>query len=350
MPNRPPPPSVALLVVDDEEPIRNALKRFLEGEQFAVHTAASGQEALTALQQHDIALMLADIRMPGMSGIDLVPQALEVAPDLAVVMLSAVNDATTAALCMQRGAMDYLTKPIELDDLARAVQRALRRRAGLVEGRHLEVQLKEEWARERVEAHRVTIATLEAMVNAMEARDPYLRGHSARVADLAATVAAHLRLSDDEVEQIRLAGRLHDIGKIGTRESVMNKQGPLTPEEYEHVKQHVIIGSQILSPLVHLGPVLGSVRSHHERWDGTGYPDGLRGEEIPIGARIIGAAEIYDALCTSRPYQEKLPSPQAIRRMGDLAGHVLDPKVFAALAEVVTKRRSLVFLEGADGA
>jgi response regulator RpfG family c-di-GMP phosphodiesterase len=357
VPNRQPPASVALLVVDDEEPIRNALKRFLEGQQFAVHTAASGQEALAVLQQHDIALMLADIRMPGMSGIDLVPQAIEVAPDLAVVMLSAVNDATTAALCMQRGAMDYLTKPIELDDLARAVQSALRRRASLVESRHLEVQLKEEfaarsaeWERERTEAHRVTVATLEALVNAMEARDPYLRGHSARVADLAATIAAHLRLSDDAVEQIRLAGRLHDIGKIGTRESVMNKQGPLTPEEYEHVKQHVIIGSQILSPLVHLGPVLGSVRSHHERWDGTGYPDGLRGEEIPIGARIIGAAEIYDALSTTRPYQEKLPTPQAIRRMGDLAGTVLDPKVFAALAEVVTRRRSLVFLEGTDGA
>lgn len=349
MPNRLPPASVALLVVDDEEQIRNALKRFLDGQQFSVHTAASGQEALSVLQQQDIALMLADIRMPGMSGIDLVPQALELTPDLAVVMLSAVNDATTAALCMQRGAMDYLTKPIELDDLGRAIQRALRRRAALIESRHLEVQLKEEWARERTEAHRVTVATLEALVNAMEARDPYLRGHSARVADLAATIAAHMSLSDDEVEQIRLAGRLHDIGKIGTRETVMNKQGRLTPEEYEHVKQHVIIGSQILSPLVHLGPVLGSVRSHHERWDGTGYPDGLRGEEIPIGARIIGAAEIYDALCTSRPYQEKLPSPEAIRRMGDMAGTVLDPKVFAALAEVVIRRRSLVFLEGTDG-
>ena len=353
MVNRPPltsgSPAVALLVVDDEEAIRNALKRYLAGEQFVVHTAGSGQEALAVLQRHDIALMLADIRMPAMSGIDLVPQALEVAPDLAVVMLSAINDATTAALCMQRGAMDYLTKPIELDDLGRAVQRALRRRAAQIESRHLEVQLKEEWARERAEAHRVTVATIEAMVNAMEARDPYLRGHSARVADLAATIAAHLHLSDDEVEQVRLAGRLHDIGKIGTRESVMNKQGPLTPEEYEHVKQHVIIGSQILSPLVHLGPVLGAVRSHHERWDGSGYPDGLRGEEIPIGARIIGAAEIYDALCTSRPYQEKLPSPQAVRRMGDLAGTVLDPKVFTALAEVVTRRRSLVFLEGTEG-
>jgi HD-GYP domain-containing protein (c-di-GMP phosphodiesterase class II) len=169
------------------------------------------------------------------------------------------------------------------------------------------------------------------------------------VADLSATIAAHLGLSDDEVEQVRLAGRLHDIGKIGTREGVMNKQGPLTPDEYDHVKQHVIIGSQILSPLSHLGPVLGAVRSHHERWDGAGYPDGLRGEEIPISARIIGAAEVYDALSTTRPYQNKLSTDQAVRRMGELVQTVLDPKVFAALAEVVTRRRSLVFLEGGEG-
>jgi cyclic di-GMP phosphodiesterase len=348
--------SVALLVVDDEEPIRNALKRFLTGQQYAVHVAGSGTEALTILQAQEIAMMLADIRMPGMSGIDLVPQALDVAPDLAVIMLSAINDATTAALCMQRGAIDYLTKPLELDDLARAVQRGLRRREAAMENRRLDAQIKEEfaaraaeWERERANTHRITVATLEAMINAMEARDPYLRGHSARVADLAATLAAHMGLSDDDVEQVRLAGRLHDIGKVGTRETVMNKPGPLSPEEYEHVKQHVVIGFQILSPLVPLGPVLGGVRSHHERWDGTGYPDGLRGEEIPIAARIIGAAEIFDALCTSRPYQDKLPSAQAVRRLGEMVGTVLDPKVFAALAEVVNRRRSLVFLDGSDG-
>lgn len=337
--------SVAVLVVDDEEPIRNALKRFLTGRGFEVHTAASGQEALAVLGAHNIALMLSDIRMPGMSGVDLVPQALEVAPHLAVVMLSAINDATTAALCMQRGAMDYLTKPLELDDLERAVQRALRRRATSIEERQLDVQRKEEWLRERAESHRVTVATLEALVNAMEARDPYLRGHSARVADLAATIAAHLGQSDDDVEQIRLAGRLHDIGKIGTREAVMNKQGPLTPDEYDHVKQHVLIGSQILAPLGHLAPVLGGVRSHHERWDGAGYPDGLRGDDIPITARIIGAAEVYDALCTSRPYQDKMAPTEAVRRMEDLVGTVLDPKVFAALAEVVARPRSRVFLD-----
>lgn len=337
--------SVAVLVVDDEEPIRNALKRFLTGRGFEVHTAASGQEALGVLGAHNIALMLSDIRMPGMSGVDLVPQALEVAPHLAVVMLSAINDATTAALCMQRGAMDYLTKPLELDDLERAVQRALRRRATSIEERQLDVQRKEEWLRERAESHRVTVATLEALVNAMEARDPYLRGHSARVADLAATIAAHLGQSDDDVEQIRLAGRLHDIGKIGTREAVMNKQGPLTPDEYDHVKQHVLIGSQILAPLGHLAPVLGGVRSHHERWDGAGYPDGLRGDDIPITARIIGAAEVYDALCTSRPYQDKMAPTEAVRRMEDLVGTVLDPKVFTALAEVVARPRSRVFLD-----
>lgn len=349
--------SVALLVVDDEEPIRNALKRFLTGQQYVVHLAGSGSEALSVLREQEIALMLADIRMPGLSGIDLVPQALEIAPDLAVVMLSAINDATTAALCMQRGAVDYLTKPLELDDLARAVQGALRRRETLMEGRRLDYQLKEElasraaeWERESANTHRITVATLEAMVNAMEARDPYLRGHSARVADLAATIAAHLDLSDDDVEQVRLAGRLHDIGKVGTREAVMNKPGPLATEEYEHVKQHVVIGWQLLSPLTRLAPILGGVRSHHEHWDGTGYPDGLRGDDIPIAARIIGAAEIYDALCTSRPYQDKVPSAQAIRRLGELVGTVLDPRIFAALAEVVTRRRSLDFLEGADGA
>ncbi|MGH7538133.1 MAG: HD domain-containing phosphohydrolase [Gemmatimonadales bacterium] len=347
--------SLAVLVVDDEEPIRNALKRFLTKQQFTVHTAGSGDEALVVLRQHDIALMLCDIRMPGTNGVDLVPQALEISPDLAIVMLTAVNDATTAALCMQRGAMDYLTKPLELPDLERAAQLALRRRAMRMEDRKLDVHLKEEfaaraaeWERDRAQAQRVTVATLEALVNAMEGRDPYLRGHSTRVADLAATIAAHLRLSDDEIEQVRLTGRLHDIGKIGTRESVMNKEGPLTPDEYEHVKQHVIIGSQILAPLKHLGPVLGGVRHHHERWDGAGYPDGLRGEEIPIAARIIGAAEVYDALCTSRPYQEKLPPDQAVRRMGELAGTVLDPAVFTALVEVVSRRRSLVFLDGGD--
>ena len=343
---------VAVLVVDDEEPIRKALQRYLAHEKFEVYTAASADEALQQLQRHKIALMLCDIRMPGTSGIDLVPQALAIEGDLAILMLSAINDATSAALCMQRGAMDYLTKPLDLDDLERAVQHALKRRDAQLEERQAKRWLKEELAtrsvelqRERSKLERVSVATLEALINALEAKDPYMRGHSARVADLAATIAAELGTADDQVEQVRTAGRLHDIGKIGTREAVLNKQGPLTPEEFEHVKQHVIIAAQILAPLAHLGAVIDDVRHHHERWDGGGYPDGLKGDQIPLGARIIAAAEVYDALTTTRPYQEKLTPAQAAERMADLSGSVLEPRVYDALAAVVTRRKTLVFLE-----
>jgi putative nucleotidyltransferase with HDIG domain len=343
---------VSVLVVDDEEPIRNALRKFLKQQQFEVFAAGSADEALQQLRLHKVALMLSDIRMPGTSGVDLVPQALEIEPDLAILMLTAVNDATSAALCMQRGAMDYLTKPIELADLGRAVQRSLKRREMLLENRHLNQWLKEEVTtrtaelqRERHRLERVSTATLEALVNALEAKDPYLRGHSARVADLAANIATELGLAEEDVDRTRMAGRLHDLGKIGTRDAVVNQERPLTADEFEHVKQHVIIGAQILAPLVHLGDVVSMVKSHHERWDGTGYPDGLRGEDVPLGARVIGTAEVYDALTTARPYQDKMTPEQAVERMGDLSGTVLDPTVYDALVRIVGRRQTLVFLD-----
>src|SRR6266567_4613005 len=343
---------VSVLVVDDEEPIRNALRKFLRQQQFEVYAAGSGDEALQQLRLHKVSLMLSDIRMPGTSGVDLVPQALEIEPDLAILMLTAVNDATSAALCMQRGAMDYLTKPIELADLGRAVQRALKRREMLLESHELNQWLKEEVTtrtaelqRERHRLERVSTATLEALVNALEAKDPYMRGHSARVADLSANIATEMRLSDEDVERVRMAGRLHDLGKIGTRDAVVNKEGPLTADEFEHVKQHVIIGAQILAPLTHLGDVVSMVRTHHERWDGTGYPDGLRGEEIPVGGRVIAAAEVFDALTTSRPYQDKMTPEQAIERLAELSGTVLDPEVYEALTRIVGRRQTLVFLD-----
>ena len=344
---------VTVLVVDDEEPIRNALRKFLKQQQFEVYTAGSAEEALQQLRLHKIALMLSDIRMPGTSGVDLVPPALEIEPDLAILMLTAVNDATSAALCMQRGALDYLTKPIELADLGRAVQRALKRREMQLENRHLNQWLKEEVTtrtaelqRERHRLERVSTATLEVLVNALEAKDPYLRGHSARVADLSANIATEMGLTEEDIERVRVAGRLHDLGKIGTRDAVVNKEGPLTADEFEHVKQHVIIGAQILAPLVHLGDIVAMVKSHHERVDGTGYPDGLRGDdEVPLGGRIIGVAEVYDALTTARPYQEKMTPEQAVERMADLSGTVLDPRVFEALVRLVARRQTLVFLD-----
>ncbi len=202
-----------------------------------------------------------------------------------------------------------------------------------------------ELERERKKLEQINVATLGALINALEAKDPDFVGHSIRVAELSATIADHLGLSDDEVEAVRAAGRLHDIGKIGIRDEVLQKRGPLTPEEQEHVRQQVVIGFQILSPLTHLGLVTEYVRSHHEHWDGSGYPDGLAGEDIPIGARIVFAAEIYDAITTSRPYQQTLTEDEALAQMKRLGGTKLDPRIVEKLSEVVRKQRTLVFVD-----
>jgi putative nucleotidyltransferase with HDIG domain len=347
---------VTLLVVDDEESIRNSVRKFLVHQGYEVATAASGEEAIAILERQKITGMLLDVNLPGVSGIDLVPRLLELEPNLALLMLTAVNDATSAALCMQRGALDYLLKPIDLAHLGRAIATALHRRHTAMEGQQINQWLKEEVAHrvaerrlEQANQERVSTATLEALVNALEAKDPYLRGHSARVADLSALVAAELGAGDELIEAVRTGGRLHDIGKIGIREEILNKQGPLSDEEYEHVKQHVLVGSQILAPLVHLREVITFVRSHHERWDGFGYPDRLAGEDIPLGARIIGAVEIFDALTTARPYQEKMEPDVAVERMRDLVGTVVDPAIHQALEAVVTRRQALVFLEDVRG-
>jgi putative two-component system response regulator len=343
---------VGLLVVDDEEAIRNALKRYLAGQGYDVITAGTGEEAMQAVRRHKLACLLLDVRLPDASGADLVPKLLELEPNAAILMLTAVNDAGSATVCMQRGAMDYLTKPVDLTDLSRAIQRALRRRDTQMESQKINQWLKEEVAlrtaelrMERANLERISIATLEALVNALEAKDHYLRGHSARVADLSAMVAAELGLPDEQVEAIRTAGRLHDIGKIGIREEILNKQGPLTDEEFEHVKTHPVTGSEILAPLLHLRQVIEFVRSHHARWDGRGYPDGLLGEAIPMGARIIGAVEIYDALTPSRRYQEKMVPELAVERLRDLIGTVVDPQVHRALQAVIARREALIFLD-----
>jgi putative two-component system response regulator len=323
---------VTLLVVDDEEAIRRALLRYLVRQGYEVEAAASGEDALGVLAARKITGVLLDVNLPGISGIDLVPQIMEREPGVALLMLTAVNDASTAALCMQRGALDYLIKPVELVRLGRAVARALAQRRAMLERQQPVPGLDAGVAHSQ---ERISVATLEALVNALEAKDPYLLGHSARVADLSAAVAAHLGVSREEVAAVRTAGRLHDIGKVGIRDEVLSKQGPLSDEEYEHVKRHVLVGCRILAPLVHLRHVIDYVRSHHERWDGFGYPDRLAGEAIPLGARIIGAVEIYDALTTDRSYQEKMRPEEAVERMRDLVGTAIDPAIHAALGAVV---------------
>ena len=344
-----------VLVVDDEDAIRVAISKFLRTRGYEVVAANSGASAIEQLQLERFDALLCDIRMPGMAGTEVVPRAIELRPNIAVLMLTAVNDAPTATEVLANGAMDYLMKPIELSDLALAVERALHKRDLEVQQRNVERLIREEVAlstdelrREQTALAEISIGVVRALVNAQEAKDVFLRGHSQRVAASAAAIATALLLSDDEVEALRLAGQLHDVGKIGVPESLLNKPGPLTDEEYARVQDHVRVGIAILAPLSLPEPVTSAIQDHRERWDGRGYPRQLAGEEISIGGRILGAADAFDAITSPRAYREPLGPHEAIDLLAAEEGARLDPRVFDALKRVVLQRKSLPFID--DGA
>ncbi len=343
---------IRVLVVDDEEAVRVALSRFLRNRGYDAVAAGSGREALEQLQKGSFEIMLCDIRMPVMSGLDVLTEALALNGDLAVVMLTAVNEAETATDALARGAMDYIVKPVGLEELERAVQRVAHRRHLEIERRNVEVIIRDEIASriDELEQEKTALRTLalgiaDTLINAMEAKDVYLRGHSQRVADLAASVADSMGLGPDLVENVRLAGRLCDVGKIGIREGVLNKPGPLTPEEFEHVKDHVRIGMEILAPLKHMPVAIEYVSEHHEHVDGTGYPRGLAGEQITIGGRILAACDAFDALTSRRAFREAMSPTETITYLEKYVGTKLDPLVFSALSRVVKRRKTLTFLE-----
>ena len=347
-----------VLIVDDEESIRSALARFLRGQGYEVLVAESGPAALAQIEEDKFVVMLCDIRMPEMSGLEVVPLALGLDADLAILMLTAVNDASAATNALSHGAMDYLVKPIELTVLQSAVERAAHKRHLGIAQRRVEAHIREEVAlrtaeleREKAALHDLTIGVADALINAMEAKDVYLRGHSSRVADHAASIAEELGLDADHVENVRLAGRLHDVGKIGIREDVLNKPGALTDEEFTHVKEHVPIGLDILSPLrLHIPMALEYVHDHHEHVDGSGYPRGLAGDQITIGGRILAACDAFDALTSHRAFREAMEPRETIEYLeSNHVGALLDPTVFAALKKVVLRRKTLTFIDDRHG-
>jgi HD-GYP domain-containing protein (c-di-GMP phosphodiesterase class II) len=301
-------------------------------------------------------LFLCDVRMPGLGGLAAIAAAHERDPELAIVVLTAAGDAATARAAFLNGASDYLTKPVGLDELRVALERALRRRA-----RALAAQSSAQPAAlgepvagsgaghtragARAALRSVSVQVADTLVTAMEAKDEFLRGRSARVADLAASVAAELSLDEDTIEDVRLAGRLHDVGYIGVREAVLRKPDALTPEEYAEVQRHVDVGLEILGPLKHLGGLLQAVADHHERWDGAGYPRGLAGEAISLGGRILAGADAYDAITSARAYRGAMTPATALDYLATRVGTQFDARVYAAMRRVVERGSALTFLE-----
>jgi response regulator RpfG family c-di-GMP phosphodiesterase len=328
------------LIVDDEPRLRQVLRRLMESDGFDCAEAASGSEAVELLTQREMMLVLTDLRMPGMDGIGLLQAVRRHSPDTAVVLITGVSDIDVAVSCLAQGAMDYLTKPFTVEEVRARVRQALEKRRLVIENREHQLRLEERVAEQAHRLERLFLGTLQSFSEALEVKDPYTRGHSVRVSQYSAAIARELRLDPAMVRDIEIGGNLHDIGKIGVREAVLNKPGPLTPEEYEHIMTHPMVGWRILSSMLGDVPVaLNIVRSHHERLDGRGMPDGIQGLTIPLEARIAAVADSFDAMTSGRVYRRggRMSMDATLAEFQRCSGTQFDPTIVAAFTAAVAR-------------
>ncbi|MFC2059938.1 HD domain-containing phosphohydrolase [Chloroflexota bacterium] len=324
------PQKETILIVDDEVIIRKLLLRRLSSEGYQCHEAGSADQALDELARNPIQLVILDIKMPGRSGVELLPEIRDTYPDTAIIMATGLSDAGVAVGCMRQGAYDYIAKPFNLEDVILSVGRALEKKRLEHENKdyqqHLEQRVEEQARRIRASF----LNSISSLAYALEARDKYTSGHSERVAEVAVIIAKELDIPSEDIEKVRLAGLIHDIGKIGVREAILNKIEALTKWEFEHIKYHCEIGEHILTPIVEDEEILKMVRHHHERYDGTGYPDGLKAEQIPLGSRILAVADTYDAIISERPYRTERSTANARAEIESNKGTQFDPEVVQA--------------------
>ena len=330
---------LSCLVVDDEPRLRQVLLHLMRSDGFTCLEASNGVEAIELLERQPVPLVMSDMRMPRMDGIELLRTLRQRWPDTAVVMITAVADVEVAVSCLALGAMDYLTKPFHLEEVRARVRQALEKRRLVIENRDYQLHLEKRVAAQASRIEEVFLAAIQALADALEVKDSYTRGHSVRVSQYSSAIARALNLDPEMIRQIELGGHLHDIGKIGVREAVLNKPGKLTDAEYQHIMTHPVTGWRILSPLLAEASIaLNVVRSHHERVDGKGVPDGLKGDQIPLEARIAAVADAYDAMLSVRPYRgAQMTLDEALRELTDNSGSQFDARVVEATLEAVRR-------------
>jgi len=299
-----------VLVIDDDLIVRELISDMLEAAGYEAVTAATAREALEVFMDEQIGLVVSDIVMPDLSGLELLEEMRLHQPSLPVVLVTGANTRDNLSEALTRGADGLVVKPFTQDELREAVEKALER-AGRSE-REL---------RERLLAPTLT----SALANAIEAREEGMRGHCERLTVLAIRLGLTVGLGEEEIETIRLGALLHDIGKIGIPDSVLLKPGALSEDETQVMRTHTVIGDNLLEPIDLLAAVRPIVRHHHERWDGLGYPDGLSGEEIPLGARIMAVADAVEAMSAERVYRGPLSEPEIVKELERGNGTQWDP-------------------------
>jgi putative two-component system response regulator len=330
-------PPLRVLVAEDDATVRRVLAALLPPERFEVVEAADGAEALERFREGGAALVLSDLQMPRMGGIELLREVRAVDDTVAFIVLTGAGTVENAVEALRLQADDYLLKPFHLEEVLLSVERALRYRALLRENREYRRSLEARVAEQARQIEGLLMDALRALAAAIETRDDYTGGHVDRVARYAAATGREMGLSGDDLHALWLGALLHDVGKIGVSDAVLRKAAPLTAEEYEEMKRHPQIGARILEASSFLRPGHAAVLHHQERWDGTGYPAGLRGEEISLHGRIVAVVDAYDAIVSSRPYRAAGSPEAALAELRRNAGVQFDPAVVAAFERAAAR-------------
>jgi len=331
---------IRILVVDDEPEIREVLCELLSGD-YECLVAASAEEALARLRDERFDLVISDIMMSGMSGLEMVPHVRARSPETVVLMISGVQTIESAIKTLRVGAFDYIMKPFDLRQVEVAVRRALEHHKLLRDKQlyenHLEELVKQRTAELDVALDSLEIAyrsTLKALVAALETRDAETHGHSERVVSFSLRLARECGLDEKQLKELEFGALLHDIGKIGVPDAILRKPAKLTDEEWIKMREHPFHGQQILRSIEFLEGAVNVVGQHHEQWDGTGYPLGLRGEEIDIKARIFSVADAFDAITSDRVYRAGQSYEAAAVEIEKFSDRQFDPKVVEAFHRV----------------
>ncbi|MCZ6795629.1 MAG: response regulator [Planctomycetota bacterium] len=317
--------TVKVLVAEDESSIREIFQALLEERSDCeVVVACDGEEALRKVASYQPDLLITDLKMPRMDGEELSDRAIQIQPDLTILVETGNPSLECAVRLMQRGAVDFISKPFDLDDLERRIEQAFDK------------------SRAR-RSQRSVQAIVGSLMAALEAKDPYLKSHSERVSRLATQLGRDVGLDALEVERLGWAALVHDVGKIGVSETVLHKPGKLTEEEFTEMKRHPVYSAEIIRPLAHLkggDPTVRAIYHHHERMDGKGYPDGIKGEAIPLLSRLISVCDVFDALSSDRPYRKALGEEKIREIIEDLSGDHLDEQLAAVFLRNLNRYRS----------
>jgi putative two-component system response regulator len=331
--------AASILVVDDEPSVCRLVSRLLEKQGYACDMCEDGAEAIKKIESGAYKLVVSDIMMPGISGIEILARIRKTHPDIAFIMLTAVDNHETAVRALDLGAFGYVIKPFEANELLINVANSLRRRKLEIERNQYEDRLEREVRARTAEIRATQEQITLRLVTASGYRDEETGTHIRRMSEFAAILAQAMGLEAEAVEEIRLAAPMHDIGKIGVADAILKKPGKLTDYEFNQIKEHTTIGASILegTQIALLNLAREIALHHHEKWNGSGYPLGLRGEGIPLCARIVAVCDVYDALVNDRVYRPALPEDKALAIMKEGRGTYFDPRILDVFLKQLPK-------------